>query len=49
MSIGISKFEGEKVKTWSTDNTSYSLTDIGIQSWQASPAKSIEKKTIWPS
>jgi hypothetical protein len=30
--------------TWSNDSTSYSPTHIGIQSWQASPAKSIEKK-----
>jgi hypothetical protein len=35
-------------KTWSIDSTSCSLTQIGIQSWQAFYAKFVEKNTIWP-
>jgi hypothetical protein len=41
-------WRGKMWKTWSIDSTSCSLRHIGIHSWQASPAKSIEKHTIWP-
>jgi hypothetical protein len=39
---------GRGWKAWSTDSASCSLTQIGIQSWQASFAKSVEKNPILP-
>jgi hypothetical protein len=42
--LAFKNWKGKMWKTWSNDSTSCSPTHIGIQSWQASPAKSIEKK-----
>jgi hypothetical protein len=44
--MAFSILSGKGWKAWSTDSTSCSLTQVGIQSWQAVSEKSVEKNTI---